>query len=214
MRRLYVIVDEFDKLFPVRPFTPDGHMVGSIGEAYAGQVYGLELLPPSYETHDARSRDGRLVPVKATHRDRVGVAEDPDHLIVLRLLRDASVEEVFNGPGAVVLPLLGKRQKTGQRPVSVSRLRKAMDSVADADRVATRETVWIRQICDVSGVLRTETHFPFAAHVVPASRCRRSSGPLCSFEVQFVRPQSRSNEVCFGGKSSRLLAFRVDGRSE
>ena len=32
---LYRIVDRLEGLFPGRKFTPDGHLVGSIGEAHA-----------------------------------------------------------------------------------------------------------------------------------------------------------------------------------
>ena len=33
MTRLYDVVRELEAMFPGRYFTPDGHMVGSIGEA-------------------------------------------------------------------------------------------------------------------------------------------------------------------------------------
>ena len=33
--RLYDIVDRLEELFPGRKFTPDGHLVGSIGEVIA-----------------------------------------------------------------------------------------------------------------------------------------------------------------------------------
>ncbi len=44
--RLYDIVDRLEELFPGRKFTPDGHLVGSIGEVIAANLYGWELLPP------------------------------------------------------------------------------------------------------------------------------------------------------------------------
>jgi hypothetical protein len=33
-------------MFPGRHFTPDGHMVGSFGEALAAHHYGIELTCP------------------------------------------------------------------------------------------------------------------------------------------------------------------------
>ena len=35
VQELYSIVDRLDELFPGRRFTPDGHLVGSIGEVLA-----------------------------------------------------------------------------------------------------------------------------------------------------------------------------------
>lgn len=39
--------------------------------------------------------------VKATQIDRVSLYSEPGHLIVLRLSRDGSAEEIFNGPGDI-----------------------------------------------------------------------------------------------------------------
>jgi hypothetical protein len=45
--RIYEAVEELKREFPGRPFTPDGHLVGSIGEVMARKVFGFELYPPS-----------------------------------------------------------------------------------------------------------------------------------------------------------------------
>ena len=50
----------------LRHFTPDGHLVGSIGEVLVASYYGLELLPASSQTHDAKSDSGKMVQIKAT----------------------------------------------------------------------------------------------------------------------------------------------------
>ncbi len=60
--------------FPGRHYTPDGGMVGSIGEALAASWYGLELFTAGAETHDAKAPDGRLVQIKATQIDRVALS--------------------------------------------------------------------------------------------------------------------------------------------
>ncbi len=52
--RLYDIVDRLEELFPGRKFTPDGHLIGSIGEVIAANLYGLELLPPRAEASSGR----------------------------------------------------------------------------------------------------------------------------------------------------------------
>ena len=57
---LYRLVAEFEAMFPGRHFTPDGHMVGSLGEAIAAHHYDLELLTASNKGFDAVRR-GELV---------------------------------------------------------------------------------------------------------------------------------------------------------
>lgn len=41
IRKIYAVVAELSALFPGRRFTPDGHMVGSLGEAIAAIDYGV-----------------------------------------------------------------------------------------------------------------------------------------------------------------------------
>jgi uncharacterized protein DUF6998 len=59
--RLYDAVSELEELFVERRLTPDGHLVGSLGEVMAQYQYDLDLLAASTERHDARTKDGKLV---------------------------------------------------------------------------------------------------------------------------------------------------------
>jgi hypothetical protein len=138
VERLYTLVGELEAHFPGRKFTPDGHLVGSLGEVLAAYHYDLELLAASTEKHDARTADGRLVQIKATQGKIVALRSEPDHLLVLILRRDGSVEEAFNGPGAIAWERVGPPQKNGQRPLSVSVLRKLMRDVPEPARLARR----------------------------------------------------------------------------
>ncbi len=135
LRQLYELVDELERLHKGRSFTPDGHMVGSIGEAWAMWMYDLVLLPASAPIHDATTQDGRYVQIKATQRTSVGIYGEPKHLIVLKLHRTGIAEEVFNGPGEVAWNAAGKPGKHSQRPITVTRLRRLMDSVPASERL-------------------------------------------------------------------------------
>jgi hypothetical protein len=55
-----------------RKFTPDGHLVGSIGEVVAAEALGLTLHPPSYPGHDAFDASGD-VQIKMTGGDSVSM---------------------------------------------------------------------------------------------------------------------------------------------
>jgi hypothetical protein len=134
IRAIYAHVEELEKLTG-RRFTPDGHMVGSLGEVWAKWMYDLELLPHSQELHDARSKTGIHVQVKATQGRQVPITGEPEHLIVLRLFKNGAAEEVYNGPGALAWAKAGKIGKNGQRPLSLSTLRTLMNDVPESSRL-------------------------------------------------------------------------------
>lgn len=130
IRAIYDIVKELEDMFG-RHFTPDGHMVGSIGEVLAAYHYDLKLLPASAERHDAISKCGKYVQIKATQSRTISLRSKPDHLIVLRLLKDGSNEEIYNGPGAIAWAHSGKLQKNGQRSIGIAKLTQLMLDVSD-----------------------------------------------------------------------------------
>lgn len=135
IQELYQITSELEALYPGRHFTPDGHMIGSIGEVLAAEAYGIELFTASAPVHDGTAPDGRLVQIKATQVDSVGISECPDYLIVLKVFRDGSFEEVYNGPGAPAWNAAGKVQKTSQRHITLSRLRALNELVTEGERI-------------------------------------------------------------------------------
>ena len=135
VRRLYDIVRQLEELFPGRKFTPDGHLVGSLGEVMAAHRYRLELLPASSPAHDARAPDGRLVQIKATQTRNVALRAEPQHLIVLSLHSDGTASEIYNGPGAEPWSAAGPMQKNGQRSLSFSKLEELMGSVEPSERL-------------------------------------------------------------------------------
>ncbi len=135
--RLYEVVADLEAMFPGRPFTPDGHMVGSLGECLVADAYGLELMPPSNTGFDARTASGRQVEIKATQAKSVAFRSCPQHTIVIKILPDGSFEEHYNGPGALVWRQFDGKPKpsNGQYSVSLSRLAKLMKEVPEADRI-------------------------------------------------------------------------------
>lgn len=135
IKQLYGIVNELETRFPGRKFTPDGHLVGSIGEVLAAYHYGLELLDNSYEKHDAKTADNRLVQIKITQGSTVAIRSQPDYLIVMKLNPDGLASEIYNGPGQLPWEQAGKIQKNGQRPISLSRLRQLNRAVEEFERI-------------------------------------------------------------------------------
>lgn len=143
IRKLYVVVEELNEEFASerRKFTPDGHMVGNLGEVVASYSYDLQLLPASTEGHDAKTRDGKLVQIKLTGGKRsIGLYSKPKYLIVLQL-GDKGFKVVYNGPGATAWGKCGKRQKNGQRSISLSTLRE-LNTQASPKIQQIREFPW------------------------------------------------------------------------
>lgn len=135
IQMLYQISRDLETLFPGRHYTPDGHIIGSIGEALAASFYGLNLFTASEETHDAKAPDGRLVQIKATQIQRVALSSEPKWLLVLKIHRDGTFSEEYNGPGALVWAHCGKMQKNGQRPISLTMLHQLQEKVPVSQRL-------------------------------------------------------------------------------
>lgn len=130
VRELYAITRELEELYPGRKFTPDGHLVGSIGEVLVAEHYGLTLLPNSSETHDAVTNDGKFVQIKATQMNKISISSEPEYLIVIKLNPDGSWDEIYNGPGSAAWKLAGKMHKNGQRAISLAKLGRLMKNNA------------------------------------------------------------------------------------
>ncbi|MBQ6564803.1 MAG: hypothetical protein IJL88_12875 [Clostridia bacterium] len=122
IRELYRITTELEEKYPGRHFTPDGHMLGSIGEVYAAETYHLQLLTAGTSIHDAKTSDGKLVQIKITQTEKVALSSEPRYLIVLKMHRDGSIEEIYNGRGDKPWKCAGKMQKNGQCPISLKKL--------------------------------------------------------------------------------------------
>lgn len=120
---IYRAAAELEARYPGRRFTPDGHLVGSIGEVVAAEALGLTLYPSSHPCHDAHDANGD-VQIKMTARDSVSMYSSCDRLVVLRRIDDKEAEIVYDGPGAAVWESAGKKSKNGQRSISLSKLRR------------------------------------------------------------------------------------------
>jgi hypothetical protein len=125
--------------FPNRAFSVDGRLVGDIGEVIAGLEYELDLDDVSRPDHDARTRDGRLVQIKATFKETL-TFKACDYYLGFKLHSDGRFEEVFNGPGRVIQQRYSERKSIGKQLLSfpVRELRLLSAQVEPADRVPKR----------------------------------------------------------------------------
>lgn len=137
MQQLYATVTELEEMFPGRHFTPDGHMVGSIGECLVADAYGLELMTASNKGFDAISENGLQVEIKATQSNSTAFRSEPEHAIVIKINLDGTFEEIYNGPGYLVWQqFIGKKlPSNGQFQISLNKLKALQEKVPASDRL-------------------------------------------------------------------------------
>ena len=137
VRNLYATVSELERMFPGRHFTPDGHMVGSIGECLVADAYGLELMTASNKGYDAISRTGKQVEIKATQSKAAAFRSEPEHAIVIKILPNGTFEEIYNGPGGMVWQeFIGRPlPSNGQYQISLNKLSALNKLVHESQRV-------------------------------------------------------------------------------
>jgi len=136
LNRLYRVVSELEILFPGRPFTPDGHMLGSIGESLAQHYYGVNLYRPSKKGEDGQAACGP-VEVKITQRESVALRCKPKTLLVFKLFKSGAFEEVYNGQGSRVWATVNKKKtpSNGQYQIRLNTLRRLMKDVSEHEKV-------------------------------------------------------------------------------
>lgn len=120
-----------NSLFKGRPFTPDGHLVGSIGEVVAEYIYDLKLEACSTPGFDARTSDNRTVEIKLTGakgrsfaiRWSAGTTNQPPDILLCLQLTTEGFKEIYNGDFPLNLLADKKTQNNGQISLTLNSLR-------------------------------------------------------------------------------------------
>jgi hypothetical protein len=118
---IYRAVAKLEDKYRPRKFTPDGHLVGSLGEVVAAEELALTLYPMSHFGHDAYDANGD-VQIKMTAGRSIAMRATCIRLVVLRVVCPEEAEIVYDGPGAPAWDCAGKA-RNGQRVVSLAKLR-------------------------------------------------------------------------------------------
>ncbi len=137
IKQLYATVNELERMFPGRHFTPDGHMVGSIGECLVADAYGLELMTASNKGYDAVTPTGVQVEIKATQSRSVAFRSEPQHTIIIKILPNGTFEEFYNGSGYLIWQQFSGRKvpSNGQYQISLNILKQLSENVNESDKL-------------------------------------------------------------------------------
>ena len=146
IRDLFLMTEKLNREYGKysRKFTPDGHLIGSIGEVFVAEAFDLDLCKNSTPDYDATTRDAfeRNVQIKATQTNRISLSTkstDPlPHLIVIKIKPTGKWTLVYNGPGKPVWEAAGKPQKNGQRQISLAKLRRIAESIPVEEQLSKR----------------------------------------------------------------------------
>ena len=120
-------------------FTPDGNLVGDLGEAVAAELFGLALEERGKEGIDAKAPDGRTVQIKASGRgDSLAFThtDQPADLLIGLIFHyeDEEVEVVYNGPYAKAISEFPAEWR-GQKSKATSKLRAWNQNVNETERL-------------------------------------------------------------------------------
>ncbi len=142
IRTIYQAVKSLEERYPRRKFTPDGILVGTLGEVLAEEKYDLELLPPKTKAFDATDCRGRKVQIRCNQRNTAPLKRGATKgmFLALKLRPDGTIEQIFNGPASVAhqLTVGRKADSAGFVGLSHNKLRKLMESVPENKRVPLR----------------------------------------------------------------------------
>lgn len=142
LKGLFTAVSMLQEAYPGKPFTPDGRLVGDIGEVVASLAYDLTLNEGLTKHHDAVTSDGRNVQIKTTFGTSLTfpVHHVPDYYLGIRMNRDGTFEEIYNGPGRFIQAALSGRKatKTGLHGELMPMLKRLNQTVLEEDRIPKR----------------------------------------------------------------------------
>jgi hypothetical protein len=134
-------IDRLQKAFPGRLFTIDGRLVGDIGEVIAALEYDVELYEVQEPDHDASTPNGRRVQIKATFKNSLTFRRLPEYYLGFKLFPDGQYEEIYNGPGQIILDRYRARKRIGVDLLSfpIAELRRLSALVPSAERISKRK---------------------------------------------------------------------------
>lgn len=131
VKNLYLSVEKLHSAFPNKPFTPDGRMVGDIGEAIASLKFNVVLDEKLKKHWDGYRIDSagnkRDVQIKTTQRDETYLKKPPQDgdLLVFKIDRGGGWKCCYDGPILRVWDsLIGQKpDDTGAKFVKLNKLK-------------------------------------------------------------------------------------------
>ena len=140
---IYEIANELGREFNISRCTPDGHLLGAIGQIAAKIAFGLQFGSDKKEHNCSWSDQNRIinVQVRCTGRGSVAIRKEPEYLIALEISETGKIYLLYNGPGEYVWERI-KHQKQAQKNASRNQLTEARYEVSPKIQIPIKHNLF------------------------------------------------------------------------
>jgi hypothetical protein len=128
--QIYKIADELGRAFNIDTCTPDGHLLGAIGQIAASIAFNLQFGSEKEEHNCTWSGGERKVnvQVRCSGRGSIALRKEPEYLIAVEIGKTGRIKLLFNGPGEYAWGRI-VHQKSAQKCINSSALFEAQKEV-------------------------------------------------------------------------------------
>ena len=140
---IYEIANELGQEFNITKCTPDGHLLGAIGQIAAKIAFGLKFGSDKKEHNCTWSDQDRIinVQVRCTGRGSVAIRKEPEYLIALEISEAGKIYLLYNGPGEYVWERI-RHQKQTQKYASRNQLTEAQYEVSPMIQIPIKNNLF------------------------------------------------------------------------
>jgi hypothetical protein len=143
IRQIYSISTGLGTAYGIETCTPDGHLLGAIGQIAAKIAFGVTFGSKKDEHNCSISFNGRQldIQVRTTGKTSIALRAEPEYLIAIKIANYGAIDLIYSGPGHHVWDMV-KHQKAQQKTASVLQLRQASQHVITADVIPILEDIF------------------------------------------------------------------------
>ena len=140
---IYQIANELGREFDISKCTPDGHLLGAVGQIAAKIAFGLRFGSVEKEHNCTWSDESRTIniQVRCTGRGSVAIRKEPEYLIALEISENGKICLLYNGPGKYVWGRI-KQQKQAQKNASRNQLKDAQSEVSLKSQIPIKHNLF------------------------------------------------------------------------
>ncbi len=140
---IYQTADELGREFKISSCTPDGHLLGAIGQIAAKMAFDLKKGSEEQEHNSTWVGDNKIIniQVRSTGRGSIALRKEPEHLIALDISELGKIRLLYNGPGYPVWEMI-KHQKQPQKYATKNQLRLAQSEVDKNSMIPIRNNIF------------------------------------------------------------------------
>ena len=140
---IYEIANELGREFNIPRCTPDGHLLGTIGQIAAKIAFGLQVGSDKKEHNCSWFDQNRFIniQVRCTGRGSAAIRTEPEYLIALGISETGKIYLLYNGPGKYVWERI-KHQKQSRKYASKKQLTEAQYEVSPTIQIPIKHNLF------------------------------------------------------------------------